>query len=211
MAERFQTAEEKQIRRGKEPVKPKRRHSLAFALFARSVIDVVLSTAYCCGMFVLFWLVLDDPVNFPGLFPLRIDTFVQMIFVISLLSGLSKLAYLQRHYDRVLIGVRATSIDAMEVLEGKGPVARLSDSSAQLEHSLSVLRHADRDWYFYFSIYTLAAVLPWNIWGYTRETLFGGLALFIPIVWFLFALSAYLDLFCLPRKMGNPLWADLDA
>jgi len=212
----------KRIQRGEAP-------SLAFALFVGSIIDTVIATAYCAGAFVLFWLVLDDPVNFPGLFPLRIDTAVEFIFLIALVYGNYELRYLRSHYDKFVIAFKALRASgvAMDLRNlsvlptpaqtDSGEVVPYLNYALNLEHSGKILQQSRGDYYLYIGIYVLAAVLPWNLWGYTRETLFGGLALFVPIIWFLFALNAYIRLFCLPSKTKdcgavkvNPMWMEIE-
>lgn len=198
--------------------KPDRR-SLGCALAANSVIEATLASLYCFVAFVIFWQVLDDPVNFPGLFPLRIDTAMLMLFLFCLLYGLSRLHYLQSQYDRfsravMFLRSKGANVDLHNMLAG-GTLGYTSGAAsehkavAELDCSAASLRHAHQDYVLRAGIWVLAALLPWNLWGYTRETLFGGLALFVPIIWLLFALNAYTRLYCLPRKAKNPLWKDL--
>ena len=194
----------------------KSRRSLGCALAAGSVIETALASVYCFVVFVIFWQVLDDPVNFPGLFPMRIDTAMLMLTLICLYYAIVRLAYLQKHYDRffrsvVFLREKGAKVDLKNLLAGgtlgyAGGAASEHAAITDLDCSAAILRRSHEDYVLRAAIWVLAAVLPWNLWGYTRETLFGGLVLFVPIIWILFALNAYTRLYSMPSTYNNPVW-----
>jgi hypothetical protein len=199
--------------------KAKKGHrSLACAILAGSVVEAVIATIYCFVAFVIFWQVLDDPVNFPDLFPLRIDTAMIMLFQIALLYGVTQLIFVRYHFQRfgravLFLHRKGASVNLRAVLDGH-PV-QVSGGKAEtgqlveIEFSGSVLKHCRQDYLLSIASWSLAALLPWNLWGYTRVTLFGGLAPFILITWPLFALAAYARLHSIPNKHNSPVWDSL--
>jgi hypothetical protein len=197
--------------------KKKTHRSVACTVLAGSVVETVLAFIYCFVMFVIFWQVLDDPVNFPDLFPLRIDTPVLMLFQFALVYGVGSLVYSKLHYNTfcraiLALGSRGADIPLDELLKGHASQifgAKSDDHLADLRLSSFVLQQCRQDYLLSIAAWSVAILLPWNLWGYTRVTLFGGLALYVPIVWFLFALAAYIRLHGLPDKHNSPVWESL--
>lgn len=147
-------------------------HSISFALFAGSIVPIVITTAYCVAMFSVIWKVLDDPVAYPGLFPLRIDTFVLALFLIALLYGLARLSLLERQFSRLArayLSMRKAdgSVSLQSIYDGKAVGHHHNAYAIEVDYAASVLRQ--KDYFLPIATYVLAAVLPWNLWGVSRD------------------------------------------